>query len=69
MSVKPLAGKRWGVGRRWQARWTEDGREHAKTFAAKDAAQLWLSEKDLGHPRVRAGASRTGSPRATQITI
>lgn len=57
-SGRRVRNERWGVGRRWQARWTEDGREHAKTFAAKDAAQLWLSEKDLGIVR-RAGRTIT----------
>jgi len=53
-----VRNERWGVGRRWQARWTEDGREHAKTFATKDAAQTWPSEKDLGIVR-RAGRTMT----------
>lgn len=45
---------RWGRGKRWLARWTEsDGRERAKAFDAKDAAEAHLTAVD--------GALRAGT--------
>jgi len=45
---------RWGKGNRWQARWVEDGRERAKAFETKDAANLHLALRETGTPTVVA---------------
>lgn len=41
-------GPRWGQGKRWQARWVEDGHERSAAFATKDAAELHIARKDAG---------------------
>lgn len=38
--------KRYGIGKRWQAVWTDDrGNEEKKSFEFKDAAKSWLDSK------------------------
>ena len=39
---------RWGKGKRWQARWIEDGRERSGSFETKDAALLHLARVESG---------------------
>jgi integrase len=49
---------RYGTGLRWRARWRDDdGREKAKSFRTRDAAQAHLDEvaERVGRPVVKAG--------------
>src|SRR5690349_8647754 len=41
---------RWGRGKRWQARWIEDGHEKAKVFASKDAAEAFVARVAIHGP-------------------
>lgn len=47
--------KRYGIGKRWQAVWTDDlGNEEKKSFEFKDAAKAWVDNKvaaNLRDPR------------------
>lgn len=38
--TKRIRSARWGVGKRWQAVWIENGREATKTFETRDEAEL-----------------------------
>lgn len=40
---KKVRTERWGKGKRWLARWDENGRRVSKTFENKDAAEAHLS--------------------------
>lgn len=42
---------RWGKGKRWQARWIENGREEVKAFDNKDAALAHLADQRSGTTR------------------
>lgn len=39
---------RWGVGKRWQAVWEENGRPATRAFTNKDAAEAFCSRVDVG---------------------
>lgn len=39
---------RWGAGKRWQARWTENGKRVTKSFASRDAAELYIARVETG---------------------
>lgn len=43
-----LRNGRWGKGKRWQARWVEDGRERVQACVTKDEADLLVAEKEAG---------------------
>lgn len=47
---RKVKGPRHGKGKRWQARWQEAGREKAKVFASKDAAEKWLALVEVHGP-------------------
>ncbi|MGR6579309.1 tyrosine-type recombinase/integrase [Rhodococcus qingshengii] len=40
---KKVRNDRWGIGKRWLARWDEDGRRVSKAFDSKDLAESFLS--------------------------
>lgn len=47
-SGRRVKGPRYGVGKRWRARWVEaDGRERSQSFAAKEAAVAKVAEVDV----------------------
>lgn len=45
---KRIRNERWGKGKRWQARWIENGHEHVQACATKDEADLVVAEKEAG---------------------
>jgi integrase len=50
---RKVKSPRYGVGRRWRARWVEaDGRERSKSFPSKDAALAHVAQVDV---ELRAG--------------
>lgn len=53
---KPTRNDRWGKGKRWQARWREDGRQRAASFATRNQAQAHL---DAVRRDQAAGRDRT----------
>lgn len=44
---KKVHSARWGKGKRWQAVWTEHGREVTQAFASHDAAEAFLARTSV----------------------
>ena len=49
---RKVKGPRWGQGRRWQARWTEDGHERSAAFGTRDEATIHLARVETGAPLI-----------------
>lgn len=45
---KRIPNKRWGVGKRWQVRWEENGSPISKTFDYEDAALEFCARVEVG---------------------
>ena len=45
---KRVPNKRWGVGKRWQVRWEENGNLVSKTFDYEDAAREFCARVEVG---------------------
>lgn len=43
-----LRTPRYGIGKRWQVRWVENGKQTTQTFATKDAAELHAARVETG---------------------
>lgn len=54
-----VKSNRYGLGKRWQARWISDGRDRAKVFDSKDAARAHVAKQlvdpDKPRPKVTFG--------------
>lgn len=46
--IKRVKTKRWGVGKRWQTIWMENGKEVSASFDSRDAAELKASQVEVG---------------------
>ncbi|WCV10689.1 hypothetical protein [Corynebacterium silvaticum] len=60
--TKRIHSERWGVGKRWQAVWIENGREATKSFATRDEAELWAARAEVGKQ------TAPGSPKTKQTS-
>lgn len=47
-SGRRIRNDRWGIGKRWQVRWEENGKRTTKTFESRDAAELFRSRVETG---------------------
>lgn len=45
---KRIPNKRWGIGKRWQVRWEENGSSVSKTFDYEDAAIEFCARVEVG---------------------
>lgn len=45
---KRIQNSRWGIGKRWQVEWIENGKRITKTFDNRDAAELHASRAEVG---------------------
>lgn len=58
-SGRKVRSSRYGKGLRWQARWTEHGKQHSQGFPTKEAAQIHLARMATAEPGQRPTLSLT----------